>query len=206
MPIDYTLSFPQMGNHADRIVWKRNFLDIYQIKGLEKEIKKLDYAEKAATIEASNEEVLKTYDPSIRSSKVKWLPKSAAFKVLYENIAERVLASNNENWFFDLHSMHEDIQYTEYHATEKGHYNWHIDLGPGFASLRKISLTINLSDPNEYEGGVLEFDIGGKVKTYGPREQGAICLFPSYLPHRVTPVTKGIRKSLVLWVGGKPFR
>tara|TARA_Y100000361_G_scaffold107801_1_gene97634 strand:+ start:2376 stop:2993 length:618 start_codon:yes stop_codon:yes gene_type:complete len=204
--INFELAFPQGANKPDAFTWRRNFLDGYQIKGLLKEIEKLEYAEKAQTLENKNGVVAKQFDPSIRSSKVKWLEKLPQFKLLYERIAEQTMIANNENWNFDLHSIVENIQYTEYHAKDKGHYDWHADLGPGFASLRKISITINLSDPKDYEGGTLEFNLGGKTKTFGPKEKGAIVLFPSYMLHRVQPVTKGVRKSLVLWIGGKPFR
>ena len=206
MAVDYQLSFPQGFNRPDMYTWKRDFLDKYQIKGLLKEIEKVELAEKSGTIEQEEGRLVKKFDPTIRSSRVKWLEKLPQFKLLYERIAEQVLIANQENWHFDLHSIVENIQYTEYHAKDKGHYNWHVDLGPGFASLRKISVTINLSDPKDYEGGSVEFDVGGKTKGFGIKEQGAIILFPSYMLHRVKPVTKGVRKSLVLWVGGKPFR
>jgi PKHD-type hydroxylase len=70
---------------------------------------------------------------------------------------------------------------------------------------RKISITVQLSDPNDYEGGVLELNVGNTIVQM-PKEKGCAVLFPSYILHRVTPVTKGIRKSLVLWVGGTTFK
>jgi PKHD-type hydroxylase len=76
-----------------------------------------------------------------------------------------------------------------------------MDIGPHPINHRKISITIQLSDPDEYEGGDLELWAGvGQVKA--PRFQGCAVLFPSYILHRVTPVITGTRKSLVLWVGG----
>ena len=206
MAVDFQLSFLPNTNRPDLIAWKDNFLDKYQINGLKKEIKKLEYAEKAQIIEDTQKQTVATYDPSIRSSKVKWLPKSPAFQNLYERIGETILINNREHWNFDLKSMHEDIQYTEYHAEDKGHYDWHLDLGPHWASLRKISVTINLSDPKDYDGGALEFDVGGKTKTFAPKSQGTLIAFPSYLMHKVNPITRGVRKSLVLWVGGSHFR
>jgi PKHD-type hydroxylase len=77
--------------------------------------------------------------------------------------------------------------------------------------VRKLSLTLNLSDDNEYEGGNLMFDFGKHeypqfYECKEIRPKGSLVVFPSFTPHCVTPVTKGIRKSLVLWCLGKPFR
>jgi PKHD-type hydroxylase len=108
----------------------------------------------------------------------------------------------------ELTGVLDAVQYTEYHATENGHYGWHQDFGPGMLSTRKISVTVQLSDPSEYEGGDLEYFIGGdpnnalKVQ----RDKGLVFIFPSYMMHRVTPVTKGIRRSFVLWVGGEHYK
>ena len=119
-----------------------------------------------------------------------------------------IVTANNELWKFDLHSMPEQIQFTEYYATENGHYTWHQDIGPGILSKRKISITVQLSDPSEYDGGVLEMWQGGSqdsaVKAY--KGAGSVFIFPSYMMHRVTPVTRGIRKSFVLWVGGSHYK
>jgi PKHD-type hydroxylase len=83
------------------------------------------------------------------------------------------------------------------------HYDWHIDLGPGKNSSRKLSLSLQLSDSSEYEGGELEFM---NVKEKTSREIGTLITFPAFLTHRVTPVTKGTRKSLVAWISGDSFR
>ena len=82
---------------------------------------------------------------------------------------------------------------------------WHIDIGPGSINHRKISCTIQLSDPDEYEGGDLEIWTGGDFKTI-ERKQGCAILFPSFLMHRVTPITKGTRRSIVLWMGGDSYK
>jgi len=80
-----------------------------------------------------------------------------------------------------------------------------MDIGKGKYSKRKISITVQLSDPDEYEGGDFEFLIGKEIIKL-PRKKGCAIVFPSYFLHRVTPVTKGTRKSLVLWGSGQPFR
>ncbi|MGB0178111.1 MAG: 2OG-Fe(II) oxygenase, partial [Owenweeksia sp.] len=83
--------------------------------------------------------------------------------------------------------------------------DWHMDFGAGEISHRKLSMTVQLSDPADYEGGDLEFMINQKVVT-APRTRGTVIVFPSFILHRVTPVTKGVRHSVVGWVSGTPFR
>lgn len=146
-----------------------------------------------------------------RRSKVKWLePNDLNLKWLQNKIYKGVKEANSKNWNFNLIGILEKIQYTEYHSQDLGHFEWHLDLGSQFTQTRKISLTIQLSDPSEYKGGNLEIFTGGdyndpNTKILAPKEKGTAVFFPSYIVHRVTPVTKGIRKSLVIWIGGSPF-
>jgi PKHD-type hydroxylase len=79
-----------------------------------------------------------------------------------------------------------------------------MDCGEGVQNQRKISVTVQLSHPDEYVGGDLQFNLGQQMTA--PRIQGAAVIFPSFYLHRVTPVVKGTRKSFVLWVGGEPYR
>ena len=143
-----------------------------------------------------------------RSSIVKWIPKKDGFGWLYFKLMEMAAEANNNVWKFDLYSVLDNIQYTEYHASQNGHYGWHQDIGNGQMSKRKVSITVQLSDPSEYEGGDLQYFQGGNpeesINVY--KKKGYVFLFPSYMMHRVTPVTQGIRKSLVLWVGGEHYR
>lgn len=80
-----------------------------------------------------------------------------------------------------------------------------MDIGKGKLSRRKIRISIQLSDPDEYEVGDFEFLIRKEI-TKLSQKKGCAIVFPSYFLYRVTLVTKGIRKSLVLWVSGQPFR
>lgn len=149
-----------------------------------------------------------------RSSMIKWIPMgSSNWLWLYDRMMELSVEANDTLWKFDLRSSLESIQYTEYYASEKGHYDWHQDIGVGeLPSKRKISITIQLSESDEYEGGELLICVGSNgngefdnLKTC-PRGKGVGVLFPSYMMHRVSPVTSGVRKSLVLWVGGSHYR
>jgi PKHD-type hydroxylase len=147
-------------------------------------------------------------DP-VRTSNIKWIPHTEEWDWLYQKLMHYAEIANNELWHFDLHSAPENIQYTEYYATENGHYGWHQDLGPGELSIRKVSMTVQLSDDTEYEGGDLQFWYGGdslEECDNAPKGKGTVVIFPSYLNHAVKPVTKGTRKSFVLWLGGGHFK
>lgn len=139
-----------------------------------------------------------------RKSKIKWCPRNNEWGWVYEKLHDMLVEANDVMWKFDLTHMRESIQYTEYYGGG-GHYDWHMDCGIGIQSQRKISVTVQLSDPSEYEGGDLQFNLGGGHKQ-APRLQGAAVIFPSFYLHRVTPVKSGIRKSFVLWVGGEPYK
>lgn len=147
-------------------------------------------------------------DKSIRSSSIKWIPKTNDWQWLYTKLFNMAIEANNTLWHFDLFTALDCIQYTEYYATEGGHYNWHQDIGPGPMSKRKISITVQLSDSDEYEGGDLEIFKGGdpNFADKAPRGKGVVFIFPSFMMHRVTPVTKGTRRSFVLWVGGTHYK
>lgn len=109
------------------------------------------------------------------------------------------------NAFFDfeLLGLVDPPQYTVYGSSQ--HYDWHIDVGTvGPASLRKLSLTVLLADGAAYEGGNLEFLNGASQE--GQRAIGTAIFFPAFLPHRVSPVTSGVRRSLVAWACGPSFR
>lgn len=141
---------------------------------------------------------------NIRRSEIAWLGNNDDTNWIYERLGEYVNDANVEmGWNFDLNGMYEDIQYSIYYDNG-GHYNWHSDIGRQTPH-RKISLSLQLSTPEEYKGGKLEFNLGSYVSEAN-NEIGSLTLFPSYLLHRVTPVTSGVRRSLVLWVSGKPFK
>jgi PKHD-type hydroxylase len=156
----------------------------------------------ATVFGSDNPEVLK----QIRSSSVKWIPKNDEWMWLYEKLMSYASAANNEVWKFNLISAQELIQYTEYYDTAEGHYDWHQDIGPGIGSQRKVSITVQLSEADEYEGGDLEMWSGGNHVAVAERGAGVVFIFPSYMMHRVTKVTKGTRRSFVLWVGGDHYR
>jgi len=103
-------------------------------------------------------------DESYRSSKIKWLPNNNETKWLYDKLSYIVKMANDKVWKFDIIGFGEDIQIGEYTAEEGGHYDWHLDLGK-HSCFRKISISVQLSNPDEYEGGDLQL--------YTGRAQGA---------------------------------
>ena len=112
---------------------------------------------------------------------------------------------NGQFFDLDLYGFVEDLQYTTYNSVEEGHYDWHMDKGNLNSSPRKLSMVLQLSDPTEYEGGDLEFMMS-KDPIKATKQKGIIYTFPSYILHRVTPVTAGTRKTLVVWLAGPKFK
>jgi PKHD-type hydroxylase len=87
----------------------------------------------------------------------------------------------------------------------EGRYDWHIDVGPESLSIRKLSFVVQLTAPEDYDGGDLEL-MAGLPAQFGVRDQGTMVCFPSYVLHRVRPVERGLRRTLVGWVSGPPYR
>jgi len=123
---------------------------------------------------------------------------------LYDRMQLIIRKVNQEVYKFDLTGFSENFQYTVYHGSEGGHYDWHIDWGLKQVQ-RKLSASLQLTDPSQYEGCDLQFH-GAREIEIAPRERGAVIVFPSFIQHRVTPCTKGIRKAVVVWTAGPRFR
>lgn len=143
----------------------------------------------------------------VRVSQVAWLEPSPESQWLFDKLAY-ICGDMNQKFFrLDLTGFFEPLQYTIYEASPDrapGHYTWHMDRGSGLIP-RKLSLVVQLSSPDDYDGGDLELFYQDPVNRV-PRALGYVAAFPAYVMHRVTPVTRGIRRSLVVWVGGPAFR
>jgi PKHD-type hydroxylase len=142
-------------------------------------------------------------DLKIRKSNVSWINPNDSINWAYERIQNIVLKLNEDYFKFHLIGFCEGFQFTEYEAPS-GHYTTHIDKFL-YGAVRKLSITIQLSNPSDYEGGNLELFFSNDP-TIMPKEQGFLAAFPSYTLHGVTPVTKGTRYSLVAWISGDPFK
>ena len=142
-------------------------------------------------------------DPKKRITTISWIPFKEMLE-MYHDIEKTMLKANNNHFGFDGMRLTEVGQFTHY--LEGGFYDWHMDndvLGKHQPPVRKISMTLLLSDPATFEGGELEFMQNGKTAKL---KQGQAIFFASWLQHRVKPVTKGERKSLVMWFGGPSFK
>lgn len=143
-------------------------------------------------------------DPRIRRSQVMWLRRADGHEWLYERIWQQIEQMNQKVFGFDITEFNGAIQLARYDASDEGFYNWHMDNGDKNSG-RKISFSVQLSHSDDYEGGDLElwYKMRGVPAS---RERGAIVAFPSFVMHRVTPVTKGERFSLVAWIIGPRWR
>tara|TARA_R110000744_G_scaffold379311_1_gene497025 strand:+ start:965 stop:1531 length:567 start_codon:yes stop_codon:yes gene_type:complete len=139
-----------------------------------------------------------------RKTKVSWISNTPEASWIYERMAFVVRELNTQYYNFDLYGFVEDMQFTIYDETG-AHYTWHMDMGDNSTAPRKLSIVLQLSDPSEYEGGELQILDKADPETVD-KQKGLITMFPSYTLHRVTPVTKGVRCSLVVWVCGPAFK
>jgi PKHD-type hydroxylase len=138
-----------------------------------------------------------------RVSDIAWLSNNPKTSWVYDRIADLAIKANSEMWNFDIWDFQDDLQYTSYYGNG-GHYDWHADLGVGISN-RKLSVVLQLSNADEYEGGELQMNTGGSILNV-PKEKGLICFFPSFVLHRVTPLSSGLRRSLVTWLCGANLR
>jgi len=146
-------------------------------------------------------------NPDIRRSDISWMANTPETSWVFDALAHIVSSLNAQYFRFDLVGFGEQIQLTNYDSAENGMYGWHVDFGGGFdAPSRKLSVVLQLSDPSEYEGGVLELRPNAEEIVRMRKQRGFITVFPSWTLHQVTPVTQGTRQSLVLWVTGPPFK
>tara|TARA_R110002020_G_scaffold221438_1_gene429465 strand:+ start:1568 stop:2176 length:609 start_codon:yes stop_codon:yes gene_type:complete len=146
-----------------------------------------------------------------RDSNVCWMDDRWIYREILPYVKE---ANINAGWNFQW-DQSENCQFTIYKKNQ--YYDWHCDSwdkpyakGPSKGKIRKLSVTCSLSDPEDYKGGELEFHKSTVKKNKKMicseiAEKGSIVVFPSFVYHRVKPVTKGVRYSLVVWNLGNPF-
>ena len=145
-----------------------------------------------------------TYDTKKRITTISWIP-FKAMPEMYKIIDKTMKQANRNHFGYEGMTLAEPAQFTEY--PKGGFYDWHMDAdvnGRFEPPVRKISMSILLSDPSEFTGGDLEFMAEGNK----PPQliQGQAIFFCSLIRHRVSKVKKGIRRSLVMWFGGPPFK
>ena len=141
-------------------------------------------------------------DSTYRSSKITWVKNTLQNRWIFDKVACLVREANKECFGFELMGFGEDAQIGKYEPGD--HYDWHLDVGKS-STWRKLSVSVQLTPPDQYTGGDLELHYG-RVPTRVSRGLGDVVIFPSFLLHRITPVLSGQRQSLVLWVSGVPYR
>ena len=170
------------------------------------EIGEYHYRLEQATIQDPNNPC----NTKVRNSKISWIGLSPETQFIYDQLGYIARDLNGQFFDLDLYGFTEEIQYTVYEKSADegdpdGHYTWHVDKGAANSTPRKLSIVVQLSDPSEYEGGNLEVFYSGEPQVL-KKSKGMLYAFPSYLLHRVTPVTAGIRRTLVVWLTGPKFR
>ena len=140
-------------------------------------------------------------DPAVRYAQARWLQPSPRTQFIRDLVDEMVRIANRE-FAYDIDTFREPLLHVTYPVG--GHFCWHTDTAYGSMATRKLSVSVLLCDPDSYEGGRLEFCPGGALKN--ATEAGSAVVFPSYMAHRITPVTRGERVALVAWMHGREFR
>jgi PKHD-type hydroxylase len=195
--------FPVKANANKKAVVQYASIPLFNDKEIKKIIDKLDDNkwDDSMVYDNKTEEISKH---KIRTNKEQPLwPEQGGFP--FDIITEEIFNVNSEYWNFDIRYIDfakDPPLVLKYVLNQE--FNWHFDMS-GVSSTRKLSFTIQLSDSDDYEGGDLQF---GPVIEHKPeiRKKGNITIFPSYVWHRVTPVTKGNRYALVGWVHGPAFK
>ena len=145
---------------------------------------------------------------NIRSTQVAWMPREARTELVYQRLEEAILHLNARYFRFDLSGL-AMFQYALYGGPEGGHFDWHKDYGRDpsdpLQEPRKLTISLQLSDPSEYEGCDLEVRGGNKIDV-APKQRGTLICFPANVLHQVTPIRKGTRRALVAWAVGPEFR
>ena len=151
-----------------------------------------------------------TIGPEESIDKIKCNVKISAFPIsiddsLYDRLRQLVIEVNEKNWFFKLYDFGEPLKFMEY-TKESGHFDLHSDFNCSTISkFRKLTIIVQLSDETEYEGGELKIQCYEKFVLM-PKKRGTVIIFPSFLLHNVSQVTRGKRNSLVTFAYGPPFQ
>ncbi len=145
---------------------------------------------------------------NIRATRVAWVPREPRTETLYQRMEEAVLALNARYFRFDLSGL-ANLQYAVYGGAEGGHFEWHKDYGRDpsdpLQEPRKLTLSLQLSEPSDYQDCELQVRGGHKIDV-APKARGTLVAFPANVLHQVTPIASGIRRSLVTWAVGPEFR
>lgn len=144
-------------------------------------------------------------DHNLRRADLVWIDDLPDMTWVTDRLID-VVRDANRAFGFDLDAMQESPQVARYGADREGHFGWHSDIGDGaLAARRKLTVVVQLSEPEHYDGGALELMPSANVVA-APVARGSAVAFPSYVLHRVAPVSRGVRHSLTIWAHGPAFR
>jgi PKHD-type hydroxylase len=140
----------------------------------------------------------------IRKNKVGWIHVSKETEFIYSKVSQSVAKLNSKYFNVNVSGIYEPLQYTLYDQTGD-HYGWHLDFNPQSFVPRKLSVIVMLSDTKEFTGGELQMMTDQNPNVL-ENKRGRVYVFPSYFLHRVSPITHGVRKTLVAWAGGERYK
>ena len=195
----FALPFPPPCNTLERsAAWLDGALSDASLARLNRQLEALELRQ-AVVEEGENK--------AVRNNQIAWVKYAEETNWIYETLRAATIVINDQYFRFRLQTFVEPLQYTVYERNEKKgleFYDWHVDsLRAVNLPQRKLSFSVQLSHPEEYEGG--ELKIKGLRDLTLPKTFGTIIFFPSYTYHCVTPVTRGVRRSLVGWIHGPEF-
>lgn len=145
-------------------------------------------------------------DNRIRTGRVRWIPHAELGTSIFSHLFTLATVANSDRgWNFDLDGIARALQGVRYAGEAGEHYDWHTDWGNGNSGLRKITVVAHLADPAGFTGGELQLTTG-RTPASVDQTAGAVTVFPTFVLHRVTPVTSGVRYAAVAWVLGPSFR
>lgn len=184
-------------NKFEFVIYKENFLSNKECDEL---IKTLD------TDELTDGTIVGDYeDDKVNQNVRQTLNIDFHDENLFKRLNGAIKVANTQYFNYEIESI-DILRFLKYGIG--GTYNWHTDYGRNQCSMRKLTAIIQLSDGNDYEGGDFEFgitDSNGSDLVRGNKTKGCLLVFPSFLSHRVTPITKGIRCSIITWMEGDTF-
>ena len=200
----------------DDFYYFKNYFNDEKIEAIHRMIDKGGYKfEKGGTGYREGNAVSKNWT---NNRDIAYVPADANSWWLYNELEKLVEEANTVMFQFDIQYVTDPLHYVIYPEPNKpgktgelreegGFLDWHMDIGRGGVNRRKLALTVQLSDPDDYEGGVFQCWFGGSNRFINlPREKGDVLIMPTFIMHNVTPITKGERRALVFWTGGEPFR
>ena len=142
-------------------------------------------------------------DFNIRKSTIGWVPIADQTVWIFQKLTDAINGINKGFFNYELSHI-ENLQFTMY-KDDGEYYGKHIDMMYKSNATRKLSFSVQLTDPSDYEGGEFHL-IAGKDPNILPKDRGTCLFFPSWSLHEVTPVTQGTRYALVGWVCGPRFK